>query len=165
MQAVKIQNYKIPFARFLSAELRLKDPGLPWRRTEHRHDSALSCRPSSSAIAPTLKQSLSSCCLSFPPSCLSAMFWSAQSSIDSRLSLLRGEEKSIGYKLFLIQILLIFTRFELLQHFIFEFYRPQTWQFYSFFPALFISGIHKVSGLKFGGWIGHVTMSCKGPIR
>ena len=155
MQAVKLPNYKIPFARFLSAELRLKDPGLPWRRTEHRHDSALSCRPSSSAIAPTLKQSLSSCCLSFPPSCLSAMFWSAQSSIDSRLSLLRGEEqvgkRDIGYKLFPIQMLLIFTRFELLQNFIFESYRPQTWQFYLCFPALFISGIHKVSGLKFGG--------------
>ena len=36
-------------------------------------------------------------------------------------------------------------------------YRPQTWQFYLFFPALFISGIHKE------GWVGHVTRSCKGP--
>ena len=34
----------------------------------------------------------------------------------------------------------------LLANFIFQWYRPQTWQFYLFFPALFISGIHKVSG-------------------
>ena len=52
---------------------------------------------------------------------------------------------------FPIHILLLFLRFELLQNFIFECYRPQTWQFYLFYPALFISGIHKVSGLKFKG--------------
>ena len=32
-----------------------------------------------------------------------------------------------------------------------------------FFPALFISGILKVPGLKFKG--GYVTRSCKGPIE
>ena len=31
---------------------------------------------------------------------------------------------------------------------IFQCYRPQTWQFYLVFPALFISGTHKVLGLK-----------------
>ena len=31
----------------------------------------------------------------------------------------------------------------------FQCYRPQTWQFYLVFPALFISGTHKVPGLKF----------------
>ena len=31
-----------------------------------------------------------------------------------------------------------------------------------FFPALFISGTHKVPGLNLG-WAGHVTRSCKGP--
>ena len=55
-----------------------------------------------------------------------------------------------------VQIVLIFLRFERLQNFIFECYRPQTWQFYLFFPALFISGIHSARG--------HVTRSCKGPI-
>ena len=54
-------------------------------------------------------------------------------------------------QLFPIQILLIFLRFELLPNFIFECYRPQTWQFYLFFHALFISGIHKVPGLTFKG--------------
>ena len=52
---------------------------------------------------------------------------------------------------FPIQILLIFLRFKLLPNFIFQCYRHQTWQFYLFFPALFISGIHKVSGIKFKG--------------
>ena len=36
-------------------------------------------------------------------------------------------------------------------NFIFECYRPQTWQFYLRFSALFISGIHEVQGLKFKG--------------
>ena len=54
-------------------------------------------------------------------------------------------------QLFPIQILLIFLRFELPPNFIFQCYRPQTWQFYLFFPALFISGTYKVSGLKFKG--------------
>ena len=62
-------------------------------------------------------------------------------------------------QLFPIQNLLQFPIFNPLPNFIFECYRPQTWQFYLFFPALFISGIHKVPG-----WIGHVTRSCKGPI-
>ena len=43
-----------------------------------------------------------------------------------------------------IQILLVFLRFKLTPDFIFRWYRPQTWQFYLFFPALSISGIHKV---------------------
>ena len=38
--------------------------------------------------------------------------------------------------------------FRLLSNFIFQCYRHQTWQFYS---VLFISGIHKVPGLKFKG--------------
>ena len=54
-------------------------------------------------------------------------------------------------QLFPIQILLPFPIFKLLPHFIFECYRPQTWQFYLFFPDIFISGIHKVPGLKFKG--------------
>ena len=37
--------------------------------------------------------------------------------------------------LFPIQILLIFLRFDLPPNFIFECYRPQTWQFYLVFPA------------------------------
>ena len=54
-------------------------------------------------------------------------------------------------QLFPIQILLIFPRFKLPPNFIFQCYRSQTWQFYLVFPALFISGIHKVPGLKFKG--------------
>ena len=55
-------------------------------------------------------------------------------------------------QLFAIQILLIFLRFELLPDFIFQCYRPQTWQFYLiFFPALSISVIHKVPRIKFKG--------------
>ena len=51
---------------------------------------------------------------------------------------------------FPIQILLVFPRFKLPPNFIFQCYRPHTWQFYLFFPALFISGIHdKVPGVKF----------------
>ena len=43
--------------------------------------------------------------------------------------------------------------------------RHQTWQFYLFFPALVISGTHKVPGIKIykGGTVGHVTLSCIGP--
>ena len=41
--------------------------------------------------------------------------------------------------------------FKLLPNFIFQWYRPQTWQFYLVFPALFISGTHNVPGLKFKG--------------
>ena len=33
-------------------------------------------------------------------------------------------------QLFPIQILLIFLKFELAPNFIFQYYRPQTWQFY-----------------------------------
>ena len=47
---------------------------------------------------------------------------------------------------------------------------PQTWQFYYYitiflFPALSISGIHKVPKyyMYILGWVGHVTSS-KGPI-
>ena len=54
-------------------------------------------------------------------------------------------------QLFPIQILLIILRIKLLPNFIFQCYRPQTRQLYLFFPALFISGIHKVSGIKFKG--------------
>ena len=53
---------------------------------------------------------------------------------------------------FPIQILLVFLRFKLLPNFIFQCYRPQTWQFYLFFPAqLSISAIHTVVGIKFKG--------------
>ena len=45
--------------------------------------------------------------------------------------------------LFPIQILLVFPRFKLLPHFIFQCYRPQTWQLYWFLSALSISGIHR----------------------
>ena len=52
----------------------------------------------------------------------------------------------------LIQILLVFLRFKLLPNFIFQCYRPQTWQFYLFFPALSVSSIHEVLGtIKFKG--------------
>ena len=54
-------------------------------------------------------------------------------------------------QLFPIQIFFPFPIFKLLPNFIFQCYRPQTWQFYLVFPALFISGIHKVPGLKFNG--------------
>ena len=47
--------------------------------------------------------------------------------------------------------LTIFLIFKLLPNFIFQCYRSQMLQFYLFFPALFISGIHKVPGLKFKG--------------
>ena len=53
-------------------------------------------------------------------------------------------------QLFPMQILLPFPRFKLA--FIFQCYRSQTW--YSsnyFFPALSISGTHKVPGIKFKG--------------
>ena len=51
-------------------------------------------------------------------------------------------------QLFPIQILLPFPIFKLLPNFIFECYKPQTWQFYLFVHALFISSTHKVPGLK-----------------
>ena len=54
-------------------------------------------------------------------------------------------------QLFPIQIFLPFLIFKLLPNFIFQCYRPQTWQFYLVFPALFISGIHKVPDLKSNG--------------
>ena len=50
-------------------------------------------------------------------------------------------------QLFLIQILLIFLRFELPPNFIFQCYRPPTRQFYLVFPALFISGTHKAPSI------------------
>ena len=43
--------------------------------------------------------------------------------------------------------------------------RPQTWQFHLFFPALSISDIHEMLGIKFkDGTVGHMTLSCKRPI-
>ena len=54
-------------------------------------------------------------------------------------------------QLFPIQIFLPFPIFKLLPNFIFQCYRPQAWQFYLVFPALFISGTHKVPGLKSNG--------------
>ena len=55
-------------------------------------------------------------------------------------------------------------RFELPPNFIFQCYRPQTWQFYLFFfSALSISSIHKLLLSKFKV-VGHVTHYCKGPI-
>ena len=47
-------------------------------------------------------------------------------------------------RIFPIQILLPFPRFKLLPNFIYERYRPQTWQISLYFPALFISGTYKV---------------------
>ena len=41
-----------------------------------------------------------------------------------------------------------FWYFKLLPNFIFQCYRPQTWQFYLFLPALSVSGIHEVLGIK-----------------
>ena len=76
-----------------------------------------------------------------------------------------GPSTLANARLVSIQILLPLPIFKLLPNFIFECYRPQTWHFYLFFPALFISGTHKVPGLKFKGGVGHVTMSCKGPIE
>ena len=52
---------------------------------------------------------------------------------------------------FPIQIILVFLRFKLLLNFIFQCYRPQTWQLYLFFPALSVSAIHEVRGIKFKG--------------
>ena len=50
---------------------------------------------------------------------------------------------------FPIQILLVFLRFKLPPKFIFQCYRIQTWVSYLFFPALSISAIHEVLGIKF----------------
>ena len=52
---------------------------------------------------------------------------------------------------FPIQIPLVFLRFKLLPNFIFLCYRPQTWQLYLVFPALSISAIHEVLGIKCKG--------------
>ena len=52
---------------------------------------------------------------------------------------------SLGIQqLFPIQILLPFPIFKLLPNYIFQCYRPETWQFYLFFPALSVSSIHEV---------------------
>ena len=61
---------------------------------------------------------------------------------------------------FPIQILLVFLSFKLLPNFIFQCYRPQTWQFYLFSPALSISAIHELLGINLRV-VGHVTLSCK----
>ena len=53
---------------------------------------------------------------------------------------------------FPIQILFPFPIFKLLPNFIFQCYRPQTWQFYLCFPALSVSGIHEVLGINL--WVG-----------
>ena len=52
---------------------------------------------------------------------------------------------SESYKSFKYSI----KRFKLLANYIFQCYRPQTWQFYLFFPANFISSIHKVPSVTF----------------
>ena len=52
---------------------------------------------------------------------------------------------------FPIQTLLVFLRFKLLPNFIFQCYRPQTWQIYLFFPDLSFSAAHEVLGIKFKG--------------
>ena len=52
---------------------------------------------------------------------------------------------------FPIQILLPFPIFKLPPNFISQCYKPQTWQFYLVFPALSVSGIHEVLGIKFKG--------------
>ena len=49
-------------------------------------------------------------------------------------------------------------------NFIFQCYRPQTWQFFLFFPALSISSIQSPK-YYISGWVGHVTHCCKRPIR
>ena len=67
---------------------------------------------------------------------------------------------------FPIQILLAFLRFILLPNLIFQCYRHQTWQSYLFCPALSVSSVHEVLGIKSkGGTVGHVTLSCKRPIN
>ena len=63
-------------------------------------------------------------------------------------------------QLFPIQIPLSFPIFKLLPNFIFECSnRPQTWWLCVFLHALFISGIHKLPGLKFKGGYS-VARSC-----
>ena len=52
---------------------------------------------------------------------------------------------------FPIKILLVFLRFKLPPNFIFQWYRPQTCQFYLLFPALSISAFHKVPGIHLIG--------------
>ena len=67
-------------------------------------------------------------------------------------------------QLFPIRIFLPFPIYKLPPNVIFLHFRPETWQFYLLFPALFMSGNHRVPGLKFkGGWVGHMTRP--GPIN
>ena len=63
-------------------------------------------------------------------------------------------------QLFPIQILLPFPIFKLPPNFISQCYRPQTWQFYLFFPALSVSSIREVLGPR----VGHMTLCCRRPI-
>ena len=43
--------------------------------------------------------------------------------------------------------------------------RPQTWQFYIFFLFFLFLVLTKAQLLLYiSGWVGHVTLSCKGPI-
>ena len=82
------------------------------------------------------------------------VIYSGNGSIFKSLNLIEFiwlEGKSCPPANFSIQILLIFLRFEVPPNFMLHCHRPQTWQFYFFFPALFISGIHKVPGIKFKG--------------
>ena len=65
-------------------------------------------------------------------------------------------------QLFPIQILLPFPIFKLPPNFIFQCYRPQTWQFYLFFPALSVSSIQKVPGIKFKGGEVNWVLAAKG---
>ena len=53
---------------------------------------------------------------------------------------------------------LIFLRIELLPNFIFQCYRPQTWQLHLFFSCSLHFWYSK------SVWVGQVTLSCKGPI-
>ena len=62
-----------------------------------------------------------------------------------------AESKACAPATFFHTNFLPFLIFKLLPNFIFQCYTPQTWQFYLFFPALFISGTHKAPGLKFKG--------------
>ena len=54
-------------------------------------------------------------------------------------------------QLFSIQILLPFLIFKLTTNFIVQRYRSQTWQIYLSLPALSVSSIHKVPGIKVKG--------------
>ena len=63
-------------------------------------------------------------------------------------------------QMFPIQILLPFPIFKLPPNFIFQCYRPQTWQFYLFFPTFSVSSIHEVLGTIFR--VGRSRDSAKG---